>query len=539
MNPETTEVIPEKRFKEPLRIWEWSFLLTLTLSLLVSVVWQSRKEYLSHDELFTAILASTPSYGEMFNAIRHGGELNPPLYFSLEWLMARLAGSGELAMRSVSGVSVVLASWVLFFALRPLGGRRVAALAVGLILGLSRDVFTFMNTARYYGFLFLLVAVLASLVVRLSAGHPLSRRGLALIFLTNCALVYVHLYGFFYSGVLFVAMVAVDWLRGKMRWSLYLTWMAAWATFLAWLPTTLQQIQSVTVGVWTPPGYYSLGFFINELGLESPVPLIVLLIVLLGGLALISSQRCQAGREVDGISAPLGWAALVLVAMALMSVPVGTWVISQLRQPPLYMRRYIFPCTTAWVLMVSLVLITMYRLRSTGHVFHGKVSPHLSNLTWGAVLLFCLVFQPMRAWKNPARPASAFTDDDYGYKDLPMVFEGSWGYVHRVVYGEGRRYLLLIDHEAAEASPGWYTKCMDRFFQAWYPRFQKAEVARCDDLPDEFLAVDDDTGKTFEWVFQHRAEFKTKLLGTKEASPKELGAERTYLVQRVPPKNSK
>ena len=120
-----------------------------------------------------------------------------------------------------------------------------------------------------------------------------------------------------------------------------------------------------------------------------------------------------------------------------------------------------------------------------------------------------------------------------------MVFEGSWGYVHRVVYGQGRRYLLLIDPDAAEASTGWYTKCMAKFFQAWYPRYQKAEVAHCEDLPDEFLAVDDDTAKTFEWVFPHHAEFQIKLLGTHPADPELLGQQRTYLVQRVPPKKGK
>lgn len=539
VNSETTARLPEKRFAEPMKVWEWLFLLALTAGLLVSTVWQTRKEFLGHDELFTAILASTPSYDEMFNAIRHGGELNPPLYFTLEWLIARIAGGGDLAMRALSGISVTAAAWVLFFALRPLAGRRLGALGVMLILGLSRDVFMFMNTARYYGWLFLLVSVGVALVLRLSAGGPVRRRELLALFLVNSAMVYTHLYGGFYSGMLLVAMFAADWLRGEIRWKIFLTWLAAWATFLAWLPTTLQQIRSVTVGVWTPPGYYTLGFFINELGLETPLALIILLIVFLGGLALISSQRCAAGRELDGITAPLGWTALALVAVALMSVPVGTWCLSMVRQPPLYMRRYIFPCTAAWVLMVTLLLIAVYRLRNAGQIFKAKFPPLAANLGWCAVLLFCLVFQPLRAKKNPARPADAFIDDDYGYKNVPMVFEGSWGFVHRVVYGEGRRYLLLIDHEAAEASTGWYTKCMERFFQAWYPKFQKAEVAHCQDLPDEFLAVDDDTAQTFEWVFPHHPEFEAKLLGTKVADPKELGQQRTWLVKRVPSKPAK
>lgn len=539
VNSDSATSASEVRFAEPTKAWEWFFLIAMTACLLISTVWQTRKEFLGHDELFTSILASNPNYGEMFQAVRRGGELNPPLYFTLEWLIARVAGNGDLAMRALSGFSVTAAAWVLFFALRPLAGRRLAALGVMLIIGLGRDVFMFMNTARYYGWLFLLVALGVAVVLRLSAGGPVRGRGLLAVFLVNCALVYTHLYGCFYSGMLFVALFASDWLRREIRWKVFGTWLAAWATFLAWIPTTLQQIRSVTVGVWTPPGYYTLGFFINELGLDAPVALIVMLIILLGALVLVCNSRCAAGSELDRIHAPLGWTALALVALALMSVPVGTWCISMVRQPPLYMRRYIFPCTAAWVLMTTLLLITVYRLRDAKPIFQRRVSPFVANAAWCLVLLFCLIFQPMRAKKNPPRPASAYTDVDYGFKNLPMVFEGSWGFVHRVVYGEGRRYLLLIDRDAADASTGWYTKCMERFFQAWYPKYQKAEVARCKDLPDEFLAVDDDTGQTFEWVLPHHAEFQAKLLGTTNAEPAILGQQRTWLVKRVAPTESK
>ena len=524
----------ERRFVGPVKIWELVFLVVFTAALLATLVIQSRKEFFGHDELYVAILTSNPSLSEMLHTIRHGGETNPPLYYLLEWGVARVFGSGELALRAISGLSVALAGWVLFFTIRPLGGPRVAALAVALIFGLSRDVFVFMTMARYYGLLLLLVALGAFLVITLSGDRPVKRRDYWLIFLLHASMIYVHLYGLFYSGVLFAAMVAVDWLRGRLRWGLYAVWVAAWATFLGWLPSTLQQLKLVTSGVYTPPGYYTLGFFMEELALQIPLAVILLLVVLLGGLALLSARPCRAGEEAGSISTPIGWIALALVALALMSVPVGTWLFSQVRQPPLYMRRYIFPCTTAWVLVVALMLIAMLRLRLPGHSLRARVSPRFCELAWFSVLVFCVLFQPLRARKNPGRPAQAFTDEDYGYKNLPMVFEGSWGFVHRVVYGQGRRYIVLIDQAAAQASTGWYTKMMEVNFRAWYPRYQKAEIAHCADLPDEFLAVDDDTGKTFEWVFQHHSEFKTRLLGTQPANPKELGEQRTYLVQRVP-----
>ena len=85
-------------------------------------------------------------------------------------------------------------------------------------------------------------------------------------------------------------------------------------------------------------------------------------------------------------------------------------------------------------------------------------------------------------------------------------------------YGQGREYLLLIDRDAGEADPGSYTKCMYRFFQSWYPRYHTASVALVADLPETFLAVDDDYTKTFEWVFAHHPELTKQLLGTHTAT---------------------
>jgi uncharacterized membrane protein len=102
----------------------------------------------------------------MWNAIRHGGELNPPLFFILEWIVAHTIGTSEWALRALSAVSVALAGGVLFFTVRPLTGPRVAALAVALIFGLGREVFNFAFLARYYGLLLLLVSLAASLALR-------------------------------------------------------------------------------------------------------------------------------------------------------------------------------------------------------------------------------------------------------------------------------------------------------------------------------------------------------------------------------------
>src|SRR5882672_5203235 len=189
----------ERRFEGPLQAWEIIFLIAFAAGILVAAAWQSSKSYFNNDELLTAVLVANPSFSEMWNTIRHGGELNPPLFFVIEWLVAHTWGTSELALRSISAVSVALAGGVLFFTVRPLTGPRVAALAVALVMGLSRQVFGFSFSARYYGPLLLLVSLAAFLAMRLNEARPARRRDYVLIFLTHCAMAYLHLYGLVYS----------------------------------------------------------------------------------------------------------------------------------------------------------------------------------------------------------------------------------------------------------------------------------------------------------------------------------------------------
>jgi hypothetical protein len=126
-------------------------------------------------------------------------------------------------------------------------------------------------------------------------------------------------------------------------------------------------------------------------------------------------------------------------------------------------------------------------------------------------------------------------DEDFGHKNLPIVFENSWYYLQRAWYGSGREYVMLIDHDAAEASPGWYTKNMEREFRAFSPGYDKLVVRYYDNLPDwpdGFLAVDDDYTKTFDWVFANHPELKKQLLGTRKWDPEAFGEQRIYLVRK-------
>jgi hypothetical protein len=194
-----------------------------------------------------------------------------------------------------------------------------------------------------------------------------------------------------------------------------------------------------------------------------------------------------------------------------------------------------FPCIVGWVFIIGFALLGAHRLPRSGSRFIKGLPCWIGTLAWTVVLVFCMAFQPMRARKNPARPTAPFVEEDYGYKNLPVVFENSWFYLQRAWYRNGREHVILIDHDAAEADPGWYTKNIERELKAFSPRYNDMMVLYYDELPnwpDGFLAVDDDFTKTFEWIFAHRPELKTQLLGKRMSDPPIFGEQRIYLVQK-------
>src|SRR5215208_3357612 len=92
-----------------LRPWEAAFLVLLVAGLLAAFGIKSNKEYFGHDDFVTVTLVSNPNIGEMLDTIRSGGEVNPPLYFVVQWIVARFFGTGELVMRLTSAISMAAA----------------------------------------------------------------------------------------------------------------------------------------------------------------------------------------------------------------------------------------------------------------------------------------------------------------------------------------------------------------------------------------------------------------------------------------------
>ena len=508
----------------PLLRWEILFLIALVTGLLAAFLLKSKVTYLGHDDFCTTTLLSNPHFGEMLETIGNGGEVNPPLLFVLGWGVARVFGTGELPMRALSAFPLMLAAVVTFFALRRAVGSRPAALSTVLVFGLSHSVFDFMYSARYYGLFTLVAALAAFLFVKISGGKKLERSDLLFVFLVHTALVWLHLFGWFFSGMWFAGLLLMDWLRGRRRWSLYAAVIVAWATFVLWLPALQRQLQVTRDGTWTPRMPFAE--FVEEPAMQTPLTRVFLLLAILGLAVFVTKRGGEAGEKISSKGKLLP---LLVLGLAWMAVPFGTWAASQVIKP-FYMQRYVAPCVIALSCLVGVVVWWIERLPRAAR---ARLPAWLEKMTWTGITVFCLVFQSLRALRDGPRPARAFNDLDFGHPQLPMVFEDSMGYLIRAYYGRGREYAMIIDRDAAEADPGYFTKLEERYFSKFRPHYaDKLRILSFNELPEwpeGFLAVKTSPAKTWEWIFAHHPELKVKLIGNWP------GGQRVYLVRRSKP----
>src|SRR5438552_2120139 len=107
------------------------------------------------DEALTVNVSRLP-LRRIPDALRHDGA--PPLHYFLLHLWMRVFGTGDLAVRSLSGVVGVATLPVAWWAGRSVGGRRAAWIAV-LLLASSPFAIRYSTEARMYADLILLTMV--------------------------------------------------------------------------------------------------------------------------------------------------------------------------------------------------------------------------------------------------------------------------------------------------------------------------------------------------------------------------------------------
>jgi mannosyltransferase len=328
------------------------------LAMLGVLLWGLRQPSYWRDEAATLAAVQRP-FGALLRMLGHVDAVHGA-YYMIIWVVARLAGTGELAMRLPSVIATVVAS----VAVTALGRRLVsprAGLAAGMVFAAIPQVSFHGQEARSYAMVVAMAAIASYLLVRAIDAQPGRRRG----WLAGYAAALVAMCVLNIFALLLIAAHAVTvglrWLlRGDDEGSareLALGWLAAAAA-----ATVL--ISPVLVLGWQQRGQISWLKASAGLGASSveeligPIPMVITVAVVVA-LGILVSAR--AGRERLRAAWPpilpvlcLPW--LILPGAVLLGVSAVT---------PIYTFRYILFCIPAAALIVGAGLAVLGRVFGT------------------------------------------------------------------------------------------------------------------------------------------------------------------------------
>jgi mannosyltransferase len=255
-----------------------------------------------HDEVITALRVIPGSFGEMLHSVRVS-ESNPPLYYVLAWGWAKLFGTAEIGLRSLSALFGAATVPVGYLIGRQLASRR-AGLVLAALIALNPMLIWYSQEARSYALLVFFGAL--SLLFFARALHTGRGRDLALWALASALALCSH-----YFAVFPVAIEAA-WLLVALRarWRVVLPALAGTgAVGLALLPLANSQTNPTHIGwiensplperLWET----AVSFLVGETGhviAEAPRERYALIPILLLGAALIVVALCGGRRERRG-----------------------------------------------------------------------------------------------------------------------------------------------------------------------------------------------------------------------------------------------
>jgi predicted membrane-bound mannosyltransferase len=204
-------------------------LLLIAIAALVRLVALGTQSFWS-DEAITALLVRR-DFGSLLSGIADT-ESTPPLYYVAAWLWAKVAGTDEVGLRSLSVVFGVLAVPVAYGAARALVSSRAAFIA-GVLVAVNPLLVWYSQEARAYSLLVLLCGIsFWAFVVARESG---SGRALACWWLASSLAIATH-----YFAVLVVAVMA-GWLLASRTPRAWLAVAGVGGALLALAPLALAQ----------------------------------------------------------------------------------------------------------------------------------------------------------------------------------------------------------------------------------------------------------------------------------------------------------
>jgi mannosyltransferase len=273
-----------------------------------------------HDEAITAMRVISGSFGEMLDRVSTS-ESNPPLYYVLAWGWAKVFGTDEFGLRSLSALFGAATVPVGYLIGRQLASRR-AGLVMAALIAVNPMLIWYSQEARSYSLLVFFGALSMLFFVRaLNTGRG---RDLAFWALASALALCSHYFGVFLVGIEAIWLLVAL----RTRWRLVLPALGGvGAVGLALLPLANSQVNPTHIGwiensplperVWET----AVSFLIGETGhviAQAPREHYALVPGILVGAALIlvAWQGDRRERRGAGLGLVLGLGFIGLTAVA-------------------------------------------------------------------------------------------------------------------------------------------------------------------------------------------------------------------------------
>jgi mannosyltransferase len=210
------------------------------------------------------------TFAQMMGELR--GDIHPPLYYWLLFPWVRIVGTGEFALRSLSGLLYLASVFALYRWGKQLGGGRVGTIAASVYLTSPLAILA-SHMARMYALLSLVSILSTWLYWRVFVdGEPVdgarttskrTRRNLLLFAIVNALGTLTHIWFFFLlfaEGVHWLILKRAMWRRDFMAFAAVMVASVAPYSVL-WLPTLLHQLgKSQEAAAWLlPPTFDDVG----------------------------------------------------------------------------------------------------------------------------------------------------------------------------------------------------------------------------------------------------------------------------------------
>ena len=188
------------------------------------------------DEALSVNIATLP-LGDLVDALARDG--HPPLYYVLLQAWTELFGTGDVAVRALSGVFGIATLPVLWLAARRYAGA-AGAVATVVLAATSPFLVRYATEARMYALVMFLVT-LGWLAVQLALERPTPARLIAVAVLAGL-LALTHYWSLYLLATVFILLL-LAWRRGRASAGRVAIGMAAGGlVFAPWLPTFLDQM---------------------------------------------------------------------------------------------------------------------------------------------------------------------------------------------------------------------------------------------------------------------------------------------------------